>query len=206
MFTSARFGAPASAPTFHSDARSERLFHEHRKLANCANAYVAAHPELVALGDDPVVSHLVAAAGFAATDIVILRVVAKGRMVTALCVPTRLWRDPPSRARLLELKREAEEIRTTCILVPQRWIKAETRGAVARAIAQARHTRYSHSQMNAVFNHLRQVKISSLAEAASVLVDHDDPFGVILSMCAQGFVDVDRSTPLRASSWISTRR
>ncbi|WIJ25057.1 hypothetical protein [Devosia sp. RR2S18] len=106
---------------------------------------------------------------------------------------------------MLEIKREAYEVRTVCVLVPQRWIKAETRGAVARAIAQSKHTRYSHKEIDAVLKHLRNAKISTLAEVASVLPHHTDPFGVVLSMSAQGFVDIDRSAPLHVGSWIGTR-
>jgi hypothetical protein len=204
MFTSAKIDATAPV-SFYTDARSERLFHEHRKLTNSVKAYIYAHPGIVGLGDDPIVSHLAAAAGFAPVDLVVLRVTTKGRVITAVAVPTRIWRDTDARSRLIELKSEAQALRTSCILVPQRWVRAETRSSVARAIAQSRQTRFSHQQLQAVLDHLRASKISTLAEAADVLRDHQDPFGAVLSMTAQGYVDIDRSSRLRHDTWIAAR-
>ena len=189
-----------------SDARALRLLHEHRKLSITANNYVLSHPALVGLGDDPVVSHLISSSGFGPHDVVVVRLGAWGKIVTAICVPTRIWRDADLRAGLLDIKREAEEdLRTRCIVVPQRWLRANIRGSVARVIAQARHTRYSPKQMTTIIEHLLRTKISTLAEAAAVIPEHEDPFGAILAMAAQGYVGLDRSAPLKGGSWLSTR-
>jgi hypothetical protein len=206
MFTSSlRIGATAPMGQFNLDARAERFFHEHRKLMNAAKNFVYAHPALVMLGEDPLVDHLIASSGFGPTDLACLRIAGSGRMVTVICVPTRHWRNPEVKARLLEIKREARENRTSCILVPQRWLKADLRSSIARTIARARNVRYSRKHMELVIHHLRAARISTIAEAAGALTEHDDPIGVVLAMAAQGMVHLDRSSALRADSWISTR-
>ncbi|MBJ3786402.1 hypothetical protein [Devosia sediminis] len=203
MFATSLGGA---TPLFDlNDAKASRLFHEHRKLGNNAKNYISAHPKLMGLGDDPVVQHLLASAGFSPVDAYVIRLAAEGRMITAICVPTRIWRHEDCRLELHEVKKEARALRTNCILVPQRWLRAETRSAVARVVAQARNTRFTRAQMDAVLEHLRKTRISTIAETAHALVDHSDPIGVVLAMAGQGMVDLDRSTPLHPGTWASTR-
>ncbi len=195
-----------AAPTFHTDARSERLFHEHRKLSNDAQTYAYAHPRLAVLGEDPVVDHLIASHGFGWHDLVALRLYADGRTITAICVPTRLWRDPDAKSRLLELKSEARLERTACVLVPQRWLRASIRGSVARTIARSRGVQYARAQADAVLAHLTESRISTIAESAACVRDHHDPMSIVLSLASQGFIELDRSAPLRAETLVSVAR
>lgn len=208
MFASdqVKIGIRASISSYYADARSERFFHEHRKLTASARSFIHAHPTLVGLGDDPVVMQLAVAAGFSPLDLVVMRVLSNGRHVTAIAVPTRVWRDADHRACLLSLKGEARGLLIRCILVPQRWVRAEVRGGVARVIAQARQTVYSPQQLRAVLEHLGVTKVSTLSATANVLPDHRDPYGAVLAMVIQGYVQVDRSNALGADSWIATAR
>ena len=191
---------------FHEDARSARLSAEHKKLENLARNFAHAHPRILVMGTDPFVDHLAITTGFAATDVVVLRLSVAGRPVTAIAVHTRVWRSPEAKARLLELKREARQARTFCIVVPQKWLKAEVRSSVARTIAHARNARYKRAHVNSILEHLRRERISTIAETAAVIDDHEDPIAVILALASQGMVDLDRRAPLRASTWLSTRR
>nr|WP_314256801.1 hypothetical protein [uncultured Devosia sp.] len=205
MFHTTRPQPAGMAFAFHCDARTQRFFHEHRKLMARAKAFIFSHPRLVMLGEDPVVEHLVSSMGFGPTDLAVVRMASGGRMITAICVPTRIWRNLESKQKLLDIKREARIERTTCILVPQRWLKAEVRSAVARVISQARTTRYSRDQMNLVLVHVQSERISTIVEAANVIPEHDDPIAVVLALAAQGMILVDRSAPLRSETWVSAR-
>lgn len=190
---------------FHSDARTARLFAEHRKLENLARNMANAHPKIFLMGTDPVVDQLAGSMGFPPTDLVVLRLSVAGRSFTAVAVHARVWLSLDARARVIELKREARLSGTKCILVPHKWLKAEVRSSVARTIAHARNTRFTRVQMNMVLEHLRETRISTIAEAASVLADHADPIAVVLALASQGFVDLDRSAPLSGGTWLSTR-
>lgn len=203
--TSSKTGTVMPATHFHTDAKSERHQHEHRKLKASARNFAFAHPKLMSMGEDPVIEHLMASAGFGSSDFFALRITVNGRAATAICVPTRVWRDSDARARLLETKREASAIRTKVLLVPQRWLRAPIRSSVARTIANARNARYNRADVRCVLEHLRTARIATLADAANVLSGHDDPFAVVLCMSGQGFIDIDRSTPLRADTWVSAR-
>lgn len=195
--------AALSAYAIHDNARLQRLHHEHRKLTQTARNYILSHPNIVGLGDDPLVSQMLAAGGFAAIETSVMRIALFGTIITVICVPTRVWRDSDARSLLLQIRREVRDLRQRCLLVPQRWLRAGVRSAVARTIARARHTHYSTKQMNIVLSHLRSVRISTLAETAATLTDHDDPFGVILSMAASGYVKLDRSAPLHSGTWLA---
>lgn len=201
----ASMGAPAPVLLFGTDARTARLQAEHRRLAQAASNFVASHPRLIPLGDDPMVRQFMAAAGFASVDYHIMRVSVAGRVVTALCIPTRLWRDPEVRRLLLDVKRQSGALRTKCILVPQRWVRATVRASVALALARSRNVRYSRKELDAVIEHLRQVRIGTVMETASILSEHDDPVGAIFSMACQGLIDVDRGGHLTAETFTSIR-
>lgn len=205
MFATSSFGAPAPSFNLSNDPRSERLFHEHRKLAACARSFVQSRPDLASLGDDPVLSQMLASNGFGAHDAVVGRVAFDGKVVTAIVVPTRIWRDSDARARLRDIKTQAASMRTAVILVPQRWIRAEVRNSVARLIAQSRNTRVEQKQLRAILTFLRQERITTLSEAASVIRDHHDPFGALLGLAAKGLIDIDRSRKLGADSFVFTR-
>jgi hypothetical protein len=194
-----------SAYAISNDARSERLYYEHRKLAIRARNFAYAHPGLVVLGEDPLVEHLASSHGFSSVDLVILRLLARGGAVTAIGVPTRIWRDDDSRSRLHQIKREARSDQSRCILVTQRWLKAPVRSKVSQAIAQSQGVGFTREQVELVLAHLRTMRISTLIEAAAVLVGHRDPISAVLAMTAKGLVDIDRSMPLSVRTWVSTR-
>lgn len=207
MFTTRHSHSDSTAQSlaYHGDARAERLFHEHKKLLSRARNYAVSHPKIVILGEDPLVDHFLASAGFGPVDVGVLRLHAQGRMVTALCVPTRLWRNPEAKSRLIEIKAIARKARTSCILVPQRWLKADIRSSVSRLIAQSSRTKYTRTQFKAIMDHLHEVRISTLLETAGTIEGHDDPVAVVLAMAAHGYVELDRSAPLRGDTWTSTR-
>lgn len=194
-----------TAVELQQNARATRLMHEHRKLKNSARNYIFAHPKLVSLGDDPLVDHLISSAGFAEVDFVAIRLAAGSRFITAVFVPTRIWRDAENRASLLEIKRDARTLGTSCLLVPQRWVRAPTRSAVSRLIAHARHVRYTKAQEDEVFDHLHNEKISTIMDCAFAISGHDDPVAVILAMSASGLIDIDRTVPLNDKTWVSTK-
>jgi len=206
MFRTSSFVGATGTDILRADAKTQRRFHEHKKLYSCASAIAYAQPGVVALGDDPAIEHLAAAAGFEHYDLAILRLCVGNRKVTVVGVPTRIWRDPDAKASLLEMKRDAATFGTTCILVPQRSIKGTVRASIARDIARSRGVRYRRAQMDKVLAHLRAAGVSTIAAtAAAIADDHDDPYAVVLSLASAGIVDLDRSGPLRASTLATTR-
>lgn len=194
-------GASAPIRHFESDPRAMRLASEFRKLAAAARNYMSSRPRLFPLGEDPLVRQLVSSAGLGELDVYIHRTGAGQRTVTALCIPTRVWRDNDSRRRLLEIKQQAKALRTSCILVPQRWLRAPVRSSVARVLAAARNISYSRRQKGDVLGHLKEARISSLYETASAIAEHDDPVGAVLAMACHGLLELDRSKVIGANTY-----
>jgi hypothetical protein len=182
-----------------------RLAEEHSKLFRRVENFLVSHPTLASLGPDPLVRQLLAAKGLAAEDAVVLRALAGGRLITVICAPRRVWRDNYGKAALLEVRQEALDYGCRCILVPQGWAKAPVRAAVARSIALSRRIQFSDRQFGALLEYLNSVKVSTLAEAAQHIPDHDDPWSVVLQLCAQGLVAIDRSQPIAPESWVASR-
>lgn len=201
----ASMGAAAPAHLIGTNPRTARLLAEHRKLAQAAKNIIASTHRLVGLGEDPVVSQLLDAAGFAAVDVFVTRVAIDSKVVTAVCIPTRVWRDEDSRRLLLNIRRDARGLRTRVVIVPQRWLKADRRSSVARTLARSRHTRFSRKELRAVVAHLCETRISTLMQAAGALPHHDDPLGAVLAMACQGCIELDRSEPLNADTWTFLR-
>lgn len=199
--------AGAFAPAFpNEDVRNARFVAEYRKLHQAARNIVSARHELVPLGADPLVDQLLSAAGFAPEDAFAMRLGAKGQMITAICAPTRIWRDPYALQLLLEVKRYAVDLDTRCILVPQGWLRAPVRADVSRTLARSRHAHFTKADLRAVLNHLNRKGISTLLDTAAALDEREDPFGPVLAMIAQGYVQIDRSAPLSRDSWTAVSR
>lgn len=205
MIVATHAHAAISAAPHLSNPRLARLAEEHTKLYRNVDNYLASHPALVSLGPDPLVQQLVASKGLAAQDVVVVRALAGNRFITVICLPTRVWRDEYGKAALLEVKKEALSMRSHCILVPQRWVKAPIRAAISRTIAISRRVHYGNRQLAAVLKHVRATKITTLAEAARHVPDHDDPIGVVLLLCGQGVLTIDRSGPIGPDAWVAWR-
>lgn len=190
--------------TFERDARSARLAQEHSKLLQSLFNFVSTHPGLAPLGPDPVVEQLVRAKGFAKFDISTLRVSIKGRVLTAIAVPTRVWRDPESRRSLHAVKAEALASGTRCILVPQRWLRAGLRAQVARTLALSHHVKVRREHIKAVKSLVGAYRMMTLSECASRIQGEDDPVGVVLALCARGQLYIDRTHPIGPESWVAS--
>lgn len=189
---------------FKRDPATARVLGNYRRLLHAALDFVHAHPKLAPLGPDPLVAHLIAAKGLSEHDVVVIRLVASGRLVTALCAASRLARDPYAREALMQVKAEALEERTRCIIVPQQWLRGAIRTSVSRVLSQSRNVRYSNRQMAAVLKHVKQHRITTLARCAAAVPDHEDPYGVVFAMCCSGVLDIDRSSEISADSWLSS--
>lgn len=190
--------------TFGQDARSARLAQEHSKLVQSLFNYVSTNPGLAALGPDPLVQQLVSAKGFPKYDIAILRVSTKSLIMTAIGVPTRVWRDAEARRSLREVKAEAAAEGTRCLLVPQRWVRGEVRGQVARTLALSHHVKVRREHIQAVADLLGAYRMMTLAQCASRISDVDDPVGVVLALCARGKLFIDRTRPIGPESWVAS--
>lgn len=196
-------GLAAPSITFGNDPRSARRAQEHSKLAQALFNYVSTHPSTIPLGLDPIVLQLLSAKGFSKFDIANLRLVARGVPLTALLVPTRIWRDPDGRAAMFEVKAEAGTLGTKCLLVPQRSMRGTVRAQVARTLALSHYVQVRRAHAEAVLQHLRTVRLASLAECASLLDGHDDPVGVVLALCARGELLIDRAQPIGPRTWVT---
>lgn len=190
--------------TFERDARSARLAQEHSKLVQSLFNYVTTHPDLAALGSDLLVEQLIRAKGFSKFDIAILRVSCKRGVLTAIGVPTRIWRDTDSRRFLAEVKAEAFAEGTRCILVPQRWLRGELRAQVARTLALSHHVKVRREHLKAVLDLVGRYRMMTLAQCASAIEGVDDPVGLVLALCARGDLFIDRSRPIGPKSWVAS--
>lgn len=204
MFHAPSFGLQY-ATELHDDLKAARRAAEAHKLRCAARDYVFATPGLVGLGDDPVVSHLLATEGLGVDDVFVLRVSVAGRSVTALCVPTRVWHDPEQRAALHRIKAEADEAGTRCVLVPSKWFRGSLRGSTARIIARARSVRYTQAQSEAILGYVRAHRIVTIRDCVDLLQGHPDPVAVVLAHCAHGSIELDRSQPLSSDSYVGSR-
>lgn len=199
-------GLAAPSITFGHDPRAARLAQEHSKLAQSLFNYVSTRPALIPLGPDPLVRQLLSAKGFSKFDIASLRLAATGVPVTALLVPTRIWRDPEGRATLMEVKRDAGTLGTKCVLVPQRSMRGNVRAQVARTLALSHYIRVRREDAETVTQYVCTERLASLDECASLLEDHEDPVGVVLALCARGDLLIDRTQPIGPKSWVTASR
>lgn len=197
------FSAPFAA--FYENPKAARRAAEHVKLSRSLAAEIASRTHIVPLGPDPLVQHLISSKGFAPDDVVVSRVTMERRYITVLCVPTRVWRNPDERQLLLELKCEAALMGTKVVLVPQRWVRAEIRSGIARAIASARRNPIGREDLGTVLARVRAVKMATLAECVEALGDgHPNAIGTVLSMCAQGYLAIDRNKRLGPGTWVAS--
>lgn len=193
------------ATELHTDLKAARHAAEAHKLRCAARDYCYATPGLVALGDDPVVSHLLAAEGFGVDDVYVMRVSSNGITVTAMCVQTRIWHDHDSFAALLRTKAEAAGLGTRCLLVPARFVRGSLRGSNAKIVARARSVRFSQAQSDELIRYVRAHRIATIGECIEQLQGHPDPVAVVLAHCAAGSIELDRTRPLTQGSYVGTR-
>lgn len=194
------------ATELHSDLKTARHAAEAHKMRCAAKDYVFATPGLVGLGDDPLVSHLLAVEGLGVDDVFVLRVSMNGRNITTLCVQTRVWHDADHRAALHRVKSEADELGTRCMLVPARYFRGTLRGSNARIIARARSVRYSQPQSDSIIRYVRAHRIVTIQDCVDLLAGHPDPVAVVLAHCASGAIELDRSQPLSPGSYVGARQ
>ena len=198
-----RYAAPALV--LYDDPRSQRLANEHRKLEISLQNVLRSYPGLIPLGTDPLVRQLLTAIGFDTVDFVATMLLANGKRFTVVAVPTRIWRDLYCRNQLIEMKKEAKSLGTRSVLVPQRCIRGNTRAEIGRTLSRSRYVKYSDTQMDAVLNHVRRNRTTTIRDCATNIEGHDDPMGVVLLLCAQGILNLDRSRRISGSSRISIR-
>lgn len=193
----------ADDPSRHRDPRTQRIAHTHQRMLFALRDLVYSNPMTLGLGPDPLVMQLMSAEGFKALDYVAMSITVRGKAATALVVPTRIWRDPDARALVLAVKEQAAALRTRVLLVPQRSITSTMRADVAKTIGRSRGVRFVASHVDAVMAHVKHARLTTIAECCS-FIDHEDPVGVVLAMAARGLVDLDRSRPVAASTFVST--
>lgn len=193
------------ATELHTDLKSARHAAEAHKLRCAAKDLVFATPGLVALGDDPVVAHLLSVEGLGIDDVFVLRISANGCTITALCVQTRIWHDREARASLRRVKSDATNLGTRCLLVPARWVRATLRASTAKIVARSRAVRYTQAQSDALIDYVRAHRIVTIGDCMELLRGHPDPVGVVLSHCAHGSIELDRSRPLSVDSFVGSR-
>jgi hypothetical protein len=188
---STRYHEPVS-----TNPRHIRNDAECRQLERGLGFHVRSRPGMADLGPDPLVTQLASASGFTALDIRAHRLILGTRYLTAVLVPSRIWHNEGNRRLLAALKLEAEHYQVTCILVPQRSIRAPRRLASATAISHCRGLSVSTTDRMTVLMHLMERGFSSVVDCANLIGRHDDPFGAVLALDAQGWIAIDRSRPL----------
>lgn len=186
------------------EPRQQRRIVNHSRMVLALRDFIYAAPWVVPLGPDLLLSQLIRARGFHDLDYAATQVVACGRKVTIVVIATRLWHDHFSLSQLLEMKVEAAELGTRIVLVPQRSVTVTTRGLAAREIARSIGVRYEREQVDRLVDYVSKARISTLEDCAKAVVEHCDPYAVVLSLIARGLLDVDRSAPIDAASWVTT--
>jgi hypothetical protein len=189
--------------TFGDDPRQARLAHEHKALTTSVLNIVSSRSELGALGPDPLVRQILLSKGFTRYDFVALLILCASRLLTVIAVPTRVWRDPEARRAILQAKTEAKEVRSRCILVPQRCIRNNVRAKVARTLALSSGVKFEAAQAAPVLAYLVSHRIATLRECSKLVPDHPDPYGVVLSLCGRGKILIDRRSPIGPESIVA---
>jgi hypothetical protein len=195
--------APVSQSYFFQSPREARLAAEHHKLTRSVIAWFSAARNAAAVGPDPLVDQLAAALGFGDNDLVITRALIGKRMCTVVAVPTRVWKDPESRQDLEDLRGQAQDHRIRLLFVAQRWLRAPVRSQIAAAIHASRNARFSLTERNSVVDEVRARRIITIADCAGKVAGNCDPYGVVLALCAQGYLLFDRSSAIGPETWIA---
>ncbi|KQT48171.1 hypothetical protein ASG47_07310 [Devosia sp. Leaf420] len=184
--------------------QDQRSSWRYSALLTAVNNLLYATPDVVALGDDPLVQQMMSAVGFDERSYVAKRFASAGSKITGIALIDTVWKDAELRHLALEVKRQASAERTRCLLLPQSSLTRGVRGMVANAISLGRKATYSGKEIDVVLQHLRSARISTLHECAFALGGHRDPFGAVLAMGASGLIDIDRSKPITTSTWVTS--
>ncbi len=191
------FNGVVAAPsvTFGDNPRAIRLANEHKALSRSVLNYAMSRCDIGPLGTDPVVEQILFSKGFARVDFVVMHIACPGQRVTIIVVPTRVWRDAESKRALLEAKALANEVRSRCIVFPQRCFRGNVRSQVARILSMSRSVSFKSEHVAPLLRWIDTKRVCSLREAAE-LVQHPDPYAVVLSLCVDGHMRIDRRSPI----------
>ena len=196
---------PHSRTVFFQSPRQARLAEEARNLLQRGRDFIRSHGHLTEMPADPLMVQLAAAAGYTTEEAVVLRAKFRNDFLNFVCVPTRVWHREDERLGLLQLRREAADYGLRCIVVPQRWLRAEIRAATARMISRSLAVGISFGDRETVLRHVGETGFSDLGTCCRLVAHLHDPVGSVLSLVGHGFVTVDRTRPLGERTLVRLR-
>lgn len=194
----------------HYLARDSRVTAEFRRMKTNFSAVAAADHRTDNLGHDPLVDQIISAVGLDGRQAFSARLLVQSRQkgpgsyhrITALVVAARVWHCEDDRALVHEVVRLAKAERTRCIIVTQKSISARGRLASATVIAASRDVTCSASEHLTIVGSVLEQGWSTLGDCASLIRNHSDPVGAVLSIVAAGGLRIDRRRPLSPHSRI----
>lgn len=186
---------PATLTMSHRDFRRTRHIQRNLKLHQQIRDLISANPACRYIGGNSPVEAIAARLGFAPHDLAIVDVKIGRRIVTLVVVPHRIWdRSFPS-AKAIDLRFQAREAGHAAILVPQAVVEREPRLGNSQLLARTTNIKVDATSRMVVLAHLIEHGACCLSELAD-LVDHSDPFGVMLHMVTTGAIAIDLGKPI----------
>lgn len=196
---------PASADPANDDGPSARSAapvpeaapRRRSHLAAALDAHLAASPDVLSHGTDPRIQAAASALGLVALGVVARRASLSGRGVTVVAVPAHVWADPRHRADALRLKPLGRELGRRVVLVQEGPLLRQPRLGNARLVARCADAELGPDDRFAVIGSLIDEPGTSLGDLAGLLQGSAvDPVGAVLSLVAQGLVEVDKRRPI----------
>lgn len=150
---------------------------------------------------DLLVQNLACNLGFQDHDLVCLRIAVRGRSITLVIVPRRLWHSEAPRAALLQLKELAGRVGNRVLLVPEPQLRKKQRSENALAVVAAAGTAVSTEQrFNLEVTLMAHAEGLPLKDCANLLDGHLDPINAVLCLVYCGRIYLSLNQPLSPNS------
>lgn len=181
-----------------------RWAYEHRRLHEAATSVIRCQPALVNIGSDPIIEALALERQIKKHSIVAMRLLYGARSFTAVFVGRSVWKSRELRRRILDMKFSARLMGIKIILLPGSAVQRSNRRHSAQVLGKSRAVHPSHSERRKILQHVLSGE-STVQRCARLIAGHSNAVGIVLNLCATGWLKIDRSERLSPNSRVSYR-
>lgn len=191
------FESVGSSPTNIEFAQNEQSL-----LVTELNKALAGLPIFVD-GPDTCVDLIAHDCGIQKPDAVILKIRTGGRNFTLILVASQVWRQ--RRSDLLDAKRTARLAQRRVVLVPAGRLRRPIFMSNCALLARSGQLAATATERMAVLEQISADPLSSLRDCAEQIGGSPDPYGVVLSLVAEGLLRVDLQRAITPETRIMSR-
>jgi hypothetical protein len=168
--------------------RNLRLLRQIRDLIN-------AYPSGKYIGGNEPVETLARQLGFEPHDLAIADARVDRRILTLICVPHHIFKQPHRLSHAIELRSLSRQAGFSAVIVPQGFVEREPRLGNAQLMAGTARIKVDATTRMTVLAYLIENGGCCLSEIAA-LIEHPDPFGAVLQLAGTGAVSIDMSASI----------